>query len=90
MFPRKIDTDQAHFDCDWSDGHVGSPAYAGLIFQCAPQPGETVVVSAASGGVGQMVAQLGRLSAVGWWHCRVYEKLAYLQELGVDAGIPSL
>ena len=47
-----------------------------------------MVVSAASGGVGQMVAQLGRL-----YGCRVVaiagsnEKLSYLQDLGVDATV---
>ena len=47
-----------------------------------------MVVSAASGGVGQVVAQLGRL-----YGCRVVaiagsdEKLAYLQTLGVDAAV---
>ena len=72
-------------------GMLGLTAYAGLIVQCTPQPGETVVVSAASGGVGQVVVQLGRL-----WGCRVVaiagsdEKLAYLQPLEWMRGIPSL
>jgi NADPH-dependent curcumin reductase CurA len=54
--------------------------------QCAPQPGETVVVSAASGGVGQVVGQLARLRG-----CRVVgvagkpEKCAFVTDgLGFD------
>lgn len=47
-------------------GMLGLTAYSGLIVQCDPQPGETVVVSAASGGVGQVVGQLARLKG-----CRV-------------------
>ena len=84
MFPRKIDPDQAPISTAIGVmGMLGLTAYAGLIVQCAPQPGETVVVSAASGGVGQVVAQLGRL-----YGCRVVaiagsnEKLSYLQDLG--------
>jgi NADPH-dependent curcumin reductase CurA len=42
-------------------GMLGLTAYAGLIVLADPKPGETVVVSAASGGVGQIVGQLARL-----------------------------
>ena len=43
-----------------------STAYEGLLNICAPQRGETVVVSAASGAVGQVVGQLARIAG-----CRV-------------------
>ncbi|WP_293904059.1 NADP-dependent oxidoreductase [Phenylobacterium sp.] len=42
-------------------GMLGLTAYAGMILQGDPKPGETVVVSAASGGVGQIAGQLARL-----------------------------
>ena len=41
-------------------GMLGLTAYAGMIVQCDPKPGETVVVSAATGGVGQIAVQLAR------------------------------
>lgn len=42
-------------------GMLGLTAYSGMILQCAPKPGDTAVVSAASGGVGQIAGQLARL-----------------------------
>lgn len=42
-------------------GMLGLTAYAGMILMADPKPGETVVVSAASGGVGQIAGQLARL-----------------------------
>jgi NADPH-dependent curcumin reductase len=42
-------------------GMLGLTAYAGMVLLAAPQPGETAVVSAASGGVGQIAGQLARL-----------------------------
>jgi NADPH-dependent curcumin reductase CurA len=42
-------------------GMLGLTAYAGMILQCDPKPGDTAVVSAASGGVGQIAGQLARL-----------------------------
>jgi NADPH-dependent curcumin reductase CurA len=41
-------------------GMLGLTAYAGLIVMAQPKAGETVVVSAASGGVGQIVGQLAK------------------------------
>lgn len=89
MFPRKLDPTQAPISTAVSVmGMLGLTAYSGLIVQCQPQPGETVIVSAASGGVGQVVAQLGRI-----YGCRVIaiagseEKIEYLNELGVDAAV---
>lgn len=63
MHPRKLDPQQAPIATAVGVlGMLGLTAYSGLIVQCQPQAGETVVVSAASGGVGQVVAQLARLA----------------------------
>jgi NADPH-dependent curcumin reductase CurA len=40
---------------------LGLTAYAGMVLMADPKPGETAVVSAASGGVGQIAGQLARL-----------------------------
>jgi NADPH-dependent curcumin reductase len=67
MRPRKLDPQQAPISTAIGImGMLGLTAYAGLMVQCQPRAGETVVVSAASGGVGQVVAQLARLAG-----CRV-------------------
>ena len=42
-------------------GMLGLTAYAGMVLMGAPRPGETAVVSAASGGVGQIAGQLAKL-----------------------------
>lgn len=70
-------------------GMPGFTAYMGLLDIGQPQPGETIVVAAATGAVGAMVAQIGKLKG-----CRVVaiaggsEKCAYaLDKLGVDACI---
>ena len=70
-------------------GMPGSTAYFGLLDICDPQPGETVVVSAASGAVGALVGQIARIKG-----CRAVgvagsdAKCAYvLNELGFDAVI---
>jgi hypothetical protein len=41
-------------------GMLGLTAYAGMLLQGEPKAGDTVVVSAASGGVGQIAGQLAR------------------------------
>lgn len=68
-------------------GMPGRTAYFGMKEICAPKPGETVVVSAASGAVGSVVGQLARA-----WGCRAVgiaggsAKCDYVtQELGFDA-----
>lgn len=68
-------------------GMTGYTAYFGLLEIGKPQEGETVVVSAASGAVGQIVGQLAKLRG-----CRVVgiaggpQKCAYcVDELGFDA-----
>ncbi len=42
-------------------GMLGLTAYAGMLLMAEPRVGETVVVSAASGGVGQIAGQLAKL-----------------------------
>jgi NADPH-dependent curcumin reductase CurA len=68
-------------------GMPGFTAYVGLYDIGQPKPGETVVVSAASGAVGSIVGQLAKISgcrAVGVAGSR--EKCAYVVDtLGFDA-----
>lgn len=69
-------------------GMPGFTAYAGLLQIGRPQPGETVVVAAATGPVGSAVGQIARLQgarAVGI--AGGPEKVGYLQELGFDAAV---
>lgn len=67
MFPRKLDPAVAPISTAVGVlGMLGLTAYAGLYLQCQPQAGETVVVSAASGGVGQIVGQMAKI-----FGCRV-------------------
>ena len=70
-------------------GMPGFTAYAGLMVIGKPKPGETVVVSSASGPVGSVVGQLAKI--VG---CRAVgvaggpDKCRYLrEELGFDAAV---
>jgi len=70
-------------------GMPGMTAYFGFLDVCEPIPGDTVVVSAASGAVGQVVGQIAKVMG-----CRVIgtagsdDKVNYIvQELGFDAGI---
>lgn len=70
-------------------GGVGPTAYFGLMDIGQPKPGETLVVSAAAGGVGQFVGQIGKLKG-----CKVIgiaggaEKCRFItQELGFDHAI---
>ena len=68
-------------------GMPGFTAYAGLLTIGRPQPGETVVVAAASGAVGSVVGQIARIvgaRAVGI--AGGAEKCAFVRdELGFDA-----
>ncbi len=70
-------------------GMPGLTAYFGLLEIGRPLPGETVLVSAASGAVGSVVGQIARIAG-----CRVVgiaggaRKVAYVTgELGFDSGI---
>ena len=86
---KKIDPAAADVPLTWHLGALGMPgmtAWVGLGFT-DPKPGDTLFVSAASGAVGQIVGQIGRLRG-----CRVVgcagtdAKVAYLtDELGFDA-----
>jgi NADPH-dependent curcumin reductase CurA len=69
-------------------GMPGFTAYFGLLDICRPQPGETVVVSAAAGAVGSLVGQIARIK-----RCRAVgiagsdEKVNFItRELGFDGG----
>ena len=67
MYPRRLDPDVAPISAAVGIlGMLGLTAYSGVAVQCRPQPGETVVVSAASGGVGQAASQIAKLHG-----CRV-------------------
>ncbi len=87
---RKVDPDLAPIST--AVGVLGMPgmtAYFGFLDVCEPQPGDTLVVSAASGAVGQVVGQIGKITG-----CRVVgtagsdEKVDFIvNELGFDAGI---
>lgn len=62
MFPRKLDPRIAPISTAVGVlGMLGLTAYAGCAVQCSPRAGETVVVSAASGGVGQIAGQIAKL-----------------------------
>ncbi len=70
-------------------GMPGLTAYFGFLDVCEPNPGETVVVSAASGAVGQIVGQIAKIMG-----CKVIgtagsdSKVQYIvDELGFDSGI---
>src|SRR4051812_43115366 len=69
-------------------GMPGLTAYFGLLEIGRPKPGDTVVVSAASGAVGQVVGQIAKLAG-----CRVVAiagsdaKLRWCRDLGYDDGI---
>ncbi|MDB5531356.1 MAG: alcohol dehydrogenase [Devosia sp.] len=70
-------------------GQTGYTAYFGLLHAGQPRAGETVLVSAAAGGVGSLAVQLAKLSG-----CRIVgiaggaDKCAWLErEVGADATI---
>ena len=93
MFPRKLDVAMAPISTAIGImGMLGLTAYSGMVVQCQPRPGETVVVSAASGGVGQVAGQLAKILG-----CRVVgiagkpAKCRFVtEELGFDACVSHL
>jgi len=86
---RKVDPEQAPISTAlYVLGMPGLTAYFGLLDICRPQPGETVVVSSAAGGVGSLVGQIARLK-----RCRAVgiagsdEKIDFItQTLGFESG----
>ena len=61
MVPRKLDPALGRISQAVGVlGMLGLTAYAGMDLMADPKPGETVVVSAASGGVGQIAGQLAK------------------------------
>jgi len=93
MIPRKLDPALGRISYGVGVlGMLGLTAYGGMILQCDPKAGETAVVSAASGGVGQIAGQLAKLKG-----CRVVgiagaEKKCrhVVEELGFDACVSHL
>jgi NADPH-dependent curcumin reductase CurA len=62
MIPRKLDPAQGRISLAVGVlGMLGLTAYAGMVLMSDPKPGEMAVISAASGGVGQIAGQLARL-----------------------------
>jgi NADPH-dependent curcumin reductase CurA len=93
MIPRKLDPAVGRISLAVGVlGMLGLTAYSGMVLMGDPRPGETAVVSAASGGVGQIAGQLARLRGA-----RVVgiagreEKCRYVtEELGFDACVSHL
>ena len=93
MIPRRLDPKQGRISQAVGVlGMLGLTAYAGMILMGDPKKGETAVVSAASGGVGQIAGQLARLRGA-----RVVgiagreEKCRFVvDELGFDACVSHL
>jgi NADPH-dependent curcumin reductase CurA len=93
MIPRKLDAAQGRISQAVGVlGMLGLTAYAGMVLMADPKAGETAVVSAASGGVGQIAGQLARLRGA-----RVVgiagkpEKCRFVvDELGYDACVSHL
>jgi NADPH-dependent curcumin reductase CurA len=93
MVPRKLDPALAPISTAIGVlGMLGLTAWSGMQSQCQPHAGETAVVSAASGGVGQIAGQIAKLHG-----CRVIgiagidTKCEFVtRELGFDACVSHL
>ncbi|WP_372787082.1 zinc-binding dehydrogenase, partial [Phenylobacterium sp.] len=93
MIPRKLDPAQGRISQAVGVlGMLGLTAYGGMILQCDPKAGETAVVSAASGGVGQIAGQLARLRGARVVGIAGAEKKCryVIDELGFDACVSHL
>jgi hypothetical protein len=93
MAPRKLDPSLGPIS--WAVGVLGMlglTAYAGMVLLGDPKPGETVVVSAASGGVGQIAGQLAKLrgARVVGIAGREEKQRHVVDELGFDACVSHL
>jgi hypothetical protein len=86
---RKVDPQQGPIQS--ALGYLGLPgltAYFALLEVGRPRAGETVVISAAAGGVGQIAGQIAKLQGARAVAIASSEaKLAWCRELGYDAGI---
>ncbi len=86
---RRVDTALAPAQC-WLDvlGLNGITAYFGLFAAASMRAGDTVVVSAAAGSVGQIVGQLAKLAgARAVAVTSTADKLAWCREIGFDDGV---
>jgi NADPH-dependent curcumin reductase len=93
MIPRKLDPAQGKISQAVGVlGMLGLTAYAGLVVLAKPVAGETAVVSAASGGVGQIVGQLAKLRGLRVVGIAGREKKCrfVVDELGFDACVSHL
>ena len=93
MIPRKLDPSQGRISLAVGVlGMLGLTAYAGMALLADPQPGETAVVSAASGGVGQIAGQIARLrgARVVGIAGREEKRRFVVDELGFDACVSHL
>lgn len=93
MIPRKLDPGLGRISYAVGPlGMLGLTAYAGMILMADPKPGETAVVSAASGGVGQLAGQLARLrgARVVGIAGREEKRRFVMDELGFDACVSHL
>lgn len=86
---RKIDPDAGKLSLNLGVlGMPGLTAYFGLLDVCKPHAGDTVVVSAASGAVGQVVGQIAKIM-----DCKVIgiaggkQKCDHIKSLGFDHAI---
>jgi NADPH-dependent curcumin reductase CurA len=93
MIPRKLDPSQGRISHAVGVlGMLGLTAYAGMVLMGDPKRGETAVVSAASGGVGQIAGQLARLrgARVVGIAGREQKVRFVVDELGFDACVSHL
>jgi hypothetical protein len=93
MIPRRLDPAKGRISQAVGVlGMLGLTAYAGMILQADPKAGETAVVSAASGGVGQIAGQLARLKGarVVGIAGREEKRRFVVGELGFDACVSHL
>jgi NADPH-dependent curcumin reductase len=93
MIPRKLDPARGKISQAVGVlGMLGLTAYAGLVLLAKPEAGETAVVSAASGGVGQIAGQLAKLRGLRVVGIAGREKKCrfVVDELGFDACVSHL